>query len=71
MHVAIDSKDGRERYGQQLGLEEPVCGNIRHNKGLNRSTLRGQTKIDGQWKLFALVHNEKLAKYRKTGREEG
>ena len=41
MHVAIDSKDGRERYGQQLGVEEPVFGNIRHNKGLNRFTLRG------------------------------
>ncbi|MGB3133164.1 MAG: transposase [Candidatus Macondimonas sp.] len=45
---------------------------MRHNKGLNRFTLRGQTKVDGQWKLFALVHNiEKLAKYWKTGREEG
>ena len=64
----IDSEDGRERYGQRLGVVEPVFGNIRHNKGLNRFTLRGQTKVDGQWKLFALVHNiEKLAKYRKTG----
>ena len=32
------------------------------NKQLNRFTLRGQAKVDGQWKLFALVHNiEKLA----------
>ena len=45
-----------------------MFGNIRHNKGLNRFTLRGQTKVDGQWKLFALVHNiEKLAKYWKMG----
>jgi hypothetical protein len=28
--------------------------------------LRGRTKVDGQWKLFALVHNiEKLANHRK------
>ncbi len=68
MRQRIDSEDGREGYGQRLGVVEPVFGNIRHNKGLNRFTLRGQTKVDGQWKLFALVHNiEKLAKYRKTG----
>ena len=67
MRQRIDSDDGRERYGQRLGVVEPVFGNIRYNKGLARFTLRGQTKVDGQWKLFALVHNiEKLAKYRKA-----
>jgi len=41
---------------------EPVFGNLCHNKGLNRFTLRGRTKVDGQWKLFCLVQNiEKLA----------
>lgn len=41
--------------------------NLRHNKRLTRSTLRGQRKVDGQWKLFALVHNiEKLANFRKA-----
>lgn len=67
MRERIDTDEGRQRYGQRLGVVEPVFGNIRHNKGLNRFTLRGQTKVDGQWKLFALVHNiEKLAKYRKV-----
>ena len=41
---------------------EPVFGNIRHNKQLNRFTLWGQKKVDAQWKLYCLVHNiEKLA----------
>ncbi|WIM06172.1 MAG: transposase [Candidatus Nitricoxidivorans perseverans] len=41
---------------------EPMFGNLRHNKRLNRFTLRGQKKVDGQWKLYCLVHNiEKLA----------
>ena len=41
---------------------EPVFGNLRHNKRLNRFTLRGQKKVDAQWKLYCLVHNiEKLA----------
>jgi len=67
MRERIDSAEGRERYGQRLGVVEPVFGNIRYNKGLDRFTLRGQTKVDGQWKLFALVHNiEKLAKYGKA-----
>jgi Transposase DDE domain len=41
---------------------EPVFGNLRYNKGLDRFTLRGQTKVNTQWHLFCLVHNiEKLA----------
>lgn len=62
MKRAIDSKRGRELYGRRFATVEPVFGNIRHNNRLNRFTLRGQKKVDGQWKLFCLVHNiEKLA----------
>jgi transposase len=62
MKQKIDSEDGRRRYGQRFATVEPVFGNIRHNKRLNRFTLRGQHKVDTQWKLFCLVHNiEKLA----------
>jgi hypothetical protein len=29
---------------------------------LSRFTLRGRTKVDGQWRLFCMMHNiEKLA----------
>jgi len=39
-----------------------ICGNLCANKGLDRFTLRGREKVDGQWKLFCLVQNiEKLA----------
>ena len=62
MKRAIDSAEGRARYGQRFATVEPVFGNIRHNKQLNRFTLRGQKKVDTQWKLYCLVHNiEKLA----------
>lgn len=41
---------------------QPVIGNTRNNKWLDRFTLRGQMKMYGQWKLYCLVHNiEKLA----------
>jgi hypothetical protein len=52
----------REMITRRFATVEPVFGNIRHNKRLNRFTLRGQTKVDRQWKLYCLVHNiEKLA----------
>ena len=62
MKAKIDAPSGRTQYAQRFGAVEPVFGNVRYNKGLDRFTLRGRTKVDGQWKLFCLVHNiEKLA----------
>ena len=62
MKVRIDSTSGRAQYGRRFATVEPVFANLRHNKRLDRFTLRGRTKVDGQWKLFCLVHNiEKLA----------
>ena len=62
MKARIDSPEGRIQYGQRFATVEPVFGNLRHNKRLNRFTLRGRIKVDAQWKLFCLVHNiEKLA----------
>ena len=62
MKERIDAPAGRARYGERFATVEPVFANLRHNKGLDRFTLRGRTKVDGQWKLFCLVHNiEKLA----------
>ena len=62
MKKRLDSPAGRMRYGRRFATVEPVFGNLRYNKGLDRFTLRGQAKVDAQWKLFCLVHNiEKLA----------
>ena len=62
MKQAIDSARGRRLYGQRIATVEPVFANLRHNKRLDRFTLRGQPKVDTQWKLYCLVHNiEKLA----------
>ena len=62
MKQAIDSQQGRKRYGRRMATVEPVFGNLRYNKKLDRFTLRGQAKVNTQWHLFCLVHNiEKLA----------
>jgi hypothetical protein len=68
MKQRLDSADGRLRYAQRFGTVEPVFGNLRANKRLDRFTLRGRPKVDGQWKLFCLVHNiEKLARHGYAG----
>ncbi|MGH8670939.1 MAG: transposase, partial [Burkholderiales bacterium] len=48
----IDSPEGRARYGRRFATVEPVFANLRHNKQLNRFTLRGRIKVDAQWKLY-------------------
>jgi len=63
MKRRIDSDQGKAMITRRFATVEPVFGNLRHNKRLNRFTLRGQRKVDGQWKLYCLVHNiEKLGK---------
>jgi len=64
MKRRIDSPLGRQIYSRRLGIIEPVFGNIRHTKRLNRFTLRGRRKVNAQWQLYCLVHNiEKLQRY--------
>ena len=59
----IDTDLGKQMITRRFATVEPVFGNLRHNKRLNRFSLRGRRKVDGQWKLYCLVHNiEKLAK---------
>ena len=60
----IDSTEGKRMIAARLATVEPVFGNLRHNKRLARFTLRGREKVDGQSKLYCLVHNiEKLGHY--------
>jgi len=47
---------------RRVATVEPKFGNQRGNKPLCRFSLRGQQKVDGQGKLYCLMHNiEKLA----------
>jgi len=64
MKKKIDSDTGREMITRRFATVEPVFGNLRGNKRLHRFTLRGKTKVDGQWKLYCMMHNiEKLANH--------
>lgn len=60
--VKIDSDTDKRMIAARFVTVEPVFGNLRHDKRVTRFTLRGRTKVDGECKLYCLVHNiEKLA----------
>jgi transposase len=64
MITKIDTPEAREIYGQRLAIVEPVFGNIRSQKRLDRFTLRSKIKVNIQWMLYCMVHNiEKLLNY--------
>lgn len=64
MKQRVDSRRGKVIYGHRMSTVEPVFGNIGTNKGLNRFSLRGQAKVQGQWQLYCMVHNiEKIMNY--------
>lgn len=64
MKRRVDSELGKTIYSHRMSVIEPVFGNIGTNKGLNRFSLRGKKKVQGQWQLYCLVHNiEKLMNY--------
>lgn len=66
MKHRVDSAYGKQVYGHRMSTVEPVFGNLEHNKGLKRFSLRGSDKVNGQWQLFCLVHNiEKVKNFGK------
>lgn len=68
MKRRVDSKRGKMIYSHRMSTVEPVFGNMITNKGLNRFSLRGKKKVQGQWQLYCMVHNiEKLMNYGNIG----
>ena len=60
--------NGKQIYSHRMSVVEPVFGNLSSNKGLNRFSLRGKAKVQGQWQLFCLIQNvEKLMRYGNLG----
>jgi hypothetical protein len=67
MRQKIDTPEARRIYSQRLAIVEPVFGNIRAQKRMDRFTLRGRLKVNIQWMLYCLVHNlEKILHFGRT-----
>ena len=64
MRSKIDTEEGRNIYSRRMGIVDPVFGNIRGCKRLDKFTLRTKNKVNIQWVLYTIVHNiEKITKY--------
>lgn len=72
MKQKIDTPEGRRVYSKRLGIVEPVFGNIRSCKRMDKFTLRSKIKVNIQWLLYCLVHNiEKIGNYGRSYSVQG
>ena len=67
MAKRIRSKKGYALYKQRFKVAEPIFGNIKHNIGFRKFSLRGLIKTRGEFFLITMVHN--LAKIHNYLRE--
>lgn len=64
MKQRVDSKEGKAIYSHRMSVVEPVFANMGTQKKLNKFSLRGKKKVQGQWRLYCMVHNiEKIMNY--------
>ena len=57
MREKLNEQEYQDRYAFRIQIIEPVFANIAYCKGLDRFTLRGAAKVNGQWQLYCIVHN--------------
>jgi len=57
MERKLRSKAGQAIYALRKIIAEPVFGQIKGARGLDRFLLRGLEKVDGEWSLMAITHN--------------
>jgi len=57
----LASAAGQRFYRRRAAIVEPVFGQTKHNRGIDRFQRRGDEAVDAEWKLIAATHN--LLKY--------
>jgi transposase len=57
MQEKLATEKGRKTYGRRKGLVEPVNGWIKSVLGFRQFSLRGLTKVTGEWTLVCLALN--------------
>jgi hypothetical protein len=53
----LRSKTSQAIYALRKSIVEPVFGQIKSSRGLDRFRLRGLEKVNGEWSLMATTHN--------------
>ncbi|NJL07188.1 MAG: transposase, partial [Methylacidiphilales bacterium] len=51
------TKRGRAIYRRRGASVEPVFGQMKNRQGADRFTMRGLSRVTGEWHLHAAVHN--------------
>jgi transposase len=57
MAQKVKTPKGRELYARRKVIVEPVFGQIKEARGFRQFSLRGLTKVNGEWRLLCLTHN--------------
>ena len=57
MRQKLSTEEYQELYAYRIQIVEPVFANMKNCMGLKRFTLRGNEKVNVQWKLYCIVHN--------------
>jgi transposase len=53
----LNTQEYQDQYAYRIQIIEPVFSNITYCKKLDRFSLRGAKKVNGQWQLYCMVHN--------------
>jgi hypothetical protein len=57
MGAKVRTPEGQELYSRRKVIVEPVFGQIKGARGFRQFSLRGQEKMNGEWRLVCLTHN--------------
>ena len=57
MRRKLTSQRGRKLYAQRKITVEPVYGQIKYNRHIDRCMRRGRAAAQSEWRLVAATHN--------------
>ena len=57
MRRVLTSERGGELYRQRQPMIEPVFGQTKHNRGIDRFHRRGRAAVRTEWRLITATHN--------------
>jgi hypothetical protein len=57
MRQTLATERGRELYRKRQLTVEPVYGQIKHNRRIDRFLRRGRAAARSEWRLVAATHN--------------
>jgi transposase len=57
MRQALTTEHGRKLYRRRQGMIEPVFGNTKHNRRIDRFRRRGLAHCLAEWRLITATHN--------------